>query len=337
MPKAAKVVATSWRRNPKAIKKYTFLHHFLPNQFGGNRAVLLGAKYLVVYALLAIFSLGFLKTLPTVAPGVLGYASDIKVDELLNLTNKKRIESGLGVLTLNSALSEAASGKAKHMFTNDYWAHVSPDGTTPWDFILAEKYDYIYAGENLAKNFNTSKQVVEAWYDSPSHKENLLNKNYTEVGFAVVNGELDGYETTLVVQMFGKARNPSAVATVDTDGSDALTSQGSEELREISESSDLITDTNLAPKVLNPEKIKELANVDLSFSPSDNKFFDVSKTSLAVNLVIIGFVLSLLMLDVWYSSRQGIIKLTGNTMIHIVYFVLAAAGVWLVMAPGRVL
>jgi uncharacterized protein YkwD len=72
----------------------------------------------------------------------------------------------------------------------------SPDGTEPWDFILGEKYDYIYAGENLAKNFSTFDDVVEAWYNSPSHKENLLNKNYTEMGFAIVNGELNGYETT---------------------------------------------------------------------------------------------------------------------------------------------
>ncbi len=325
---------SSWRKDPKAIQRFAFLHHFLPHQAGNNRALLLGTKYLALYALLAVISFSTLKTLPKVAPGVLGYASNIQTSELLNLTNKRRIEAGLGVLTMNSALSKAAEGKAAHMFEKGYWAHIAPDGTTPWDFILTEKYDYIYAGENLAKNFNTSKQVVEAWYDSPSHKENLLSKNYTEVGFAVVNGELDGYETTLVVQMFGRSRNSAAIASIDT-GTDAATSEKAPV--DITKNADLITDTNLAPKVLNPEKIKELSQIDVSFTEGDNRFFDVSQTSLVINLLIIGFVLSLLALDIWYSSKTGVVKLTGNTWIHLIYFVLAAVGVWVVLAPGRIL
>ena len=137
--------------------------------------------------------------------GVLGYASNINSDELLKYTNQRRVDFGLEPLSMNSALSKAAQKKAEDMFKYGYWAHVSPTGTEPWSFILAQDYDYVFAGENLARNFSRSKDVVDAWFASPSHRENLLNRNYRDMGFAITNGVLDGYETTVVVQMFGNS------------------------------------------------------------------------------------------------------------------------------------
>jgi hypothetical protein len=76
-------------------------------------------------------------------------------------------------------------------------------------------YQYEYAGENLAKNFLFSKNVVEAWMDSPTHRENVLRPEYTDVGFAVVNDVLNGEETTLVVQMFGKPLKNTTASVVE--------------------------------------------------------------------------------------------------------------------------
>ena len=45
---------------------------------------------------------------------------------------------------------------------------------------------------------------MTAWMNSPTHRDNVLRKDFTEVGFAVVDGTLGGEQTTLVVQMFGK-------------------------------------------------------------------------------------------------------------------------------------
>ena len=83
-----------------------------------------------------------------------------------------RDEAGLDSLRLNPTLTAAAKRKAEHMFAENYWAHISPTGVEPWYFILDSGYDYSYAGENLAKNFNTSKEVVAAWYQSPTHRDN---------------------------------------------------------------------------------------------------------------------------------------------------------------------
>lgn len=134
---------------------------------------------------------------------ILGYATNVNITDLYALSNQERVNVGLSNLTLDSQLSSAALAKANDMFAKDYWAHVAPDGTTPWSFIYAAGYDYQTAGENLAKGFDTSAGVIAGWMGSPTHKENVLNTSYTDVGYATVNGVLLGSETTLVVAMYG--------------------------------------------------------------------------------------------------------------------------------------
>jgi Cysteine-rich secretory protein family len=96
------------------------------------------------------------------------------------------------------------------MFNDQYWAHSSPNGTEPWDFIVSSGYVYKVAGENLARDFSNTAEMIEAWMASPTHRANIMNDNYTEIGIAVVDGTLEGFETTLVVQMFGKPRQVQA-------------------------------------------------------------------------------------------------------------------------------
>ncbi|MDZ7786524.1 MAG: CAP domain-containing protein [Candidatus Saccharibacteria bacterium] len=141
---------------------------------------------------------------------VLGYATNISVSGLHNLTNQERAQRGLQPLSLNSTLNSAASSKANHMFANNYWAHTAPDGTQFSYFVTSAGYNYASAGENLAKNFSTSAGVMSGWMGSSGHKQNVLG-NYKDVGFAVVNGNLLGEDTTLVVAMYGsKQVSPAA-------------------------------------------------------------------------------------------------------------------------------
>jgi hypothetical protein len=64
-------------------------------------------------------------------------------------------------------------------------------------------YKFLYAGENLAVNFTESRDVDQAWMDSPTHRANLLNVNFREIGMAVMEGAYKGNDTIFVVQMFG--------------------------------------------------------------------------------------------------------------------------------------
>lgn len=146
---------------------------------------------------------GFTATLHPVSGSILGYASNITVSEVIVQTNTQRAASGLRELTFNQQLTQAATAKAQNMFSNNYWAHTSPDGTQPWDFIKSAGYTYKIAGENLARDFDSTSPMVSAWMASPTHRANIMNPRYEEIGVAVVDGLLDGVETTLVVQMFG--------------------------------------------------------------------------------------------------------------------------------------
>ncbi|MBI2051141.1 hypothetical protein HYT33_00025 [Candidatus Roizmanbacteria bacterium] len=187
--------------------KKLFSYFFVPGEKNGFRAKALQHDFLTYYLLFALIVVFTTRTFGTRFENVLGFATDITVEKLVEYTNSQRQKNGLPPLSLNEKLSQAARKKAEDMFVKNYWAHYTPDGQAPWDFILSSDYDYEYAGENLAKNFLFSSNVVDAWIASETHRQNILRSEYTDVGFAVVNGVLNGEETTLVVQMFGKPQN----------------------------------------------------------------------------------------------------------------------------------
>ncbi len=144
---------------------------------------------------------------------VLGYATNINQTDLLTYTNQNRLSNGLPAFSLNSQLNAAAQNKANHMIDNNYWAHVAPDGTTPWYFFDQAGYAYLVAGENLAYGFDTSLGAVNGWMASPSHRDNILLPDYEEVGFGIANGEnYQGGENTVVVAMYGDPVSGSAPA-----------------------------------------------------------------------------------------------------------------------------
>lgn len=132
------------------------------------------------------------------------YFATVTTSELIEMANAERIANGLEPLSLNSQLIEAAQKKALDMLNQDYFAHTSPSGLTPWYWFEKAGYKYSAAGENLAKDFFESEYVHEAWMDSPSHRANILNQKYQDIGIAVVEGEINGQKTILAVELFGK-------------------------------------------------------------------------------------------------------------------------------------
>jgi len=130
-------------------------------------------------------------------------ATDFSHQSLLNETNKVRRQHGAPLINLNTDLSTAARLKAQDMLVRQYWAHVAPDGTTPWYWFREVNYRYDFAAENLAKGFQTPLGVVAAWMDSEEHRNNMLSRDYQDVGFGVAEGTLNGEQTTVVVAMYG--------------------------------------------------------------------------------------------------------------------------------------
>ncbi len=130
--------------------------------------------------------------------------STITINRIVELTNKQRQEQGLSVLQHSKILDTSALKKAQDMIKYNYFAHTSPNNIKPWKWFKDVGYNYTFAGENLAMNFIEAEDAISAWMDSPTHRDNILSKNYNEIGIAAVIGKIDGVETTIVVQHFGK-------------------------------------------------------------------------------------------------------------------------------------
>lgn len=148
---------------------------------------------------------------------------------VVDITNQERNSIGLGELKTNEALRKAAQAKADDMAKKGYFAHQSPDGKTPWYWIDQTGYTYIAAGENLAINFDYSKDVVNAWMNSPTHRANIVKAKYQEIGIGIAEGFYQGRPTVFVVQMFGTPKGEMGfgnvpIKTVETNTTAGLIS-----------------------------------------------------------------------------------------------------------------
>lgn len=292
------------------MKLFRLLYHFVvPHESNNHRAKALHHDALFAYALLfMVFNLG-LRVVHDRVPDVLGYATDIRVEQLFKDTNAKRKEAGLTQLVLNSSLSQAAEEKAADMFANNYWAHNSPAGKTPWDFIVRSGYTYIIAGENLAKNFQTSSSVTEAWMSSQTHKDNIIKPGYREVGYAVVNGTLLGEETTLVVQMFGTSSGQVA----------AIRQAEAKEL--VVKSVEVIpAESSLGVSAGASDSLPVLSSV------RQTPLINIKVLSREVAFIFIGLLMGIMAIDAYVVSRRGVVRLVGQNAAHIVFLASMLAG-----------
>ena len=130
-------------------------------------------------------------------------ASSMTSAETVKLVNKARTSQNLPELAVNEKLVKAAEAKIDDMIKNDYFAHTSPAGITPWVWIEKVGYNYKFAGENLAINFSSAEDQQTAWMNSETHKKNILSPDYKEIGAAVKEGIINGKPTTITVQEFG--------------------------------------------------------------------------------------------------------------------------------------
>lgn len=129
------------------------------------------------------------------------FLSTISEENIINITNNERQKNGLNDVTANQYLSMAAHNKALAIFKVQEFSHeISDKKFSAW--IKETNYDYTFVGENLAIDFVTSEGAMSAWLKSETHKKNILNERFKEIGVAVVSGTFDGKISTLVVQIF---------------------------------------------------------------------------------------------------------------------------------------
>lgn len=184
---------------------------FVPGTENDHKPHILRNKAILTFAIivlcikLAVF--GLFLYFPNSA-----YFSVITTNNLISLINQSRQENGLPPLITNDKLAQSAYLKAQDMLEKNYFAHTSPQGITPWYWFKQANYSYHYAGENLAIDFVDAEGLHKALLNSPTHRANILNANYKEIGITVLTGNLNGKKTTIAIQHFGTQFEKLAVA-----------------------------------------------------------------------------------------------------------------------------
>lgn len=204
----------------QGFKKYCsdsfclFKDYFVPGDHNDNRPKILRPKQLLGIAILLILFKVFVASYIFIIYQKEAEMSEDIVNQVFISVNEERSKNELNSLNFNNVLNESALAKGNDMIANNYFSHTSIDGRKPWDFVDRNKYQYVLIGENLAMNFITASGAHSALMASPSHQKNILNPKYTDIGLAVVNGDINGKNTNILVQLFGSR---VAVAEVQVD------------------------------------------------------------------------------------------------------------------------
>ncbi len=188
---------------------------FVPSHENDHRGWLLHIRGLFVIAFLSLaIALNYGRLLNIIAPAVLGETSRINDVQIIQLINQVRIKNNLSPLKVDKRLNQAATLKATDMINRGYWSHKTPEGESPWVFIERAGYQYQVAGENLAKGFSDSSDLIKAWIRSPLHRKNLLDTDFKEVGIGIAYGKLNGVYTSVVVLYLAKPLDAQGVSLI---------------------------------------------------------------------------------------------------------------------------
>ena len=183
----------------------SFKHFLIPHKSNNYKPHAIRWQSLTLTATVSLLTHASYVYFTTGQIGVLGKTVQVDISSLADETNSIRKENNLAELVVDKNLSIAAQSKADDMIKNNYWSHNSPSGKTPWDFIHQTGYKYQSAGENLAKNYPDSGNIIEAWMSSETHRQNILNKEFTSMGFGSAEGVINAKINTIVVAYYAKS------------------------------------------------------------------------------------------------------------------------------------
>lgn len=189
----------------KHIKKY-----FIPHEENDHKPHIFHEASVLVLAVLILGSFTLTAYEANLVKNDTGFLAAVLPSVLVTLANDDRTDRGVEPLVYSEVLEHAAQMKANDMAEHSYFAHTSPKGVTPWYWFEKVGYDFKYAGENLAVDFEESEDVDDAWMASPHHRRNILETRFTQIGIATARGMHDGEEAVYVVQLFGTPANLSA-------------------------------------------------------------------------------------------------------------------------------
>ncbi len=207
------------------------------------------------------------------------------INQVLELTNAERAKAGFDPLKLNSQLVNAAQNHSQNMAEDDFFSHTGEDGSSVSDRVQDTGYQYSRLGENIAAGQKTAEQVVQGWMNSPGHRANILNPNFTEIGIGYVFLENDtgsvnyNYYWT---QVFG---NPLSNNNSGNSNQENVLEEENNNSTPIA-NDDVVEDNNQSPPVKNTDDNSSDVEKKQPISPPNN--VDNDLTGEANNPVLTG-------------------------------------------------
>lgn len=182
---------------------FAFLHKvFIPSYHNAYRPHMLRKGVLLSLLGVIVAAEGILVVNLFARQTNFDFTATVIQSEIIALTNERRADYSVSAVKEDTLLNQSAQAKADEMAALGYFAHESPTGKKAWELIEDSGYAYQFAGENLAVRFVDSKDVLNGWMNSPSHRANIIKPNYTDIGVGVAQGMYKGEPATFVVQHF---------------------------------------------------------------------------------------------------------------------------------------
>ncbi len=197
----------------KHLKKFFIPHkgnNYHPHILHTKRAIFYGIIFLVMKFIVFVFVVLLPFETFTMPDMLKSFA-----DKIIKQTNEIRNKQGIASLSGEVKLFSSANSKSWDMVQNNYFEHTSPAGKHLKDFLQEADYNYRVAGENLAVGFYNVDQLIKAWVNSPTHYDNLVDKDFQDIGIGMAVGTFKGTENIIfVTEHFGVQKKVEAIPEV---------------------------------------------------------------------------------------------------------------------------
>ena len=131
---------------------------------------------------------------------------EMNTEGIVRFTNIKRKKFKLEELKINENLIKLANSRIEDMQRLNYFAHTNPEGIGLKQFVSKIEYNYLIVGENLSMNYYDNEEVVTAWMNSETHRNNMLRKEFDEIGIAYGDVTINNKKVFIIAMILGKEK-----------------------------------------------------------------------------------------------------------------------------------
>jgi hypothetical protein len=177
----------------------------------------------------------------------------------------------------------------------------------------------------LARDFADASSAVSAWMASPTHRENILSPKYKDIGISVVEGSLNGVDTTIIVQLFGTklSGSPQVAPVAKTTSQQAFQSPAETK----SPLPSIVPETN---EYLAGRTQGEFQEVPGSFLVSP------FLSTRSLSMIVVGILIAVFLLDAVLVSKRRIARISGRSFAHISFLGMVLA-IIIILRSGQIL